>query len=141
MQSTSASHVAATPVQSLVDAPHVHKDVLAAMLHGAARLSAVEGVHRLVGGHVAIGEGFGDVGFYAAQGASAHGFQRCLQWPRQWFADGQAHCAVRCCACIGFAEHLPSACVTSCLLASFSTRLSAGEGVAGAGVGGALSYA
>ncbi len=79
-------------MQSLLEAPHVQKDVLVAMLHAAAKLSIVEGAHRSadLSGAGAVG-----VGFHAAQGASLQGFQRCLQWPQQWFADGKAYCAVR----------------------------------------------
>lgn len=75
-----------------MDHPKAHQDVLEAMLHAAARLSTVDGAHRSIDLSDVSARG---VGFHAAQGASLQGFQRCLEWPQQWFADGQAHCAVR----------------------------------------------
>ena len=70
----------------------MHQDVFVAMLHAAARLANVEGVHRSTDLSDAGAMG---AGFYAAHGASLQGFQRCLEWPQQWFADGRAYCAVR----------------------------------------------
>ena len=81
-------------VQSLLDAPDIQAAVLAAMLHAAARLSTVEGVHSSINLSGAPAAG---VGFHAAQGACLQGFERCLHWPQsqQCFADGKAYSAVR----------------------------------------------
>ena len=82
-------------VQSLLDAPEIPAAVLAAMLHAAARLSTVEGVHSSINLSGAPAAG---VGFHAAHGTSLQGFERCLHWPhsQQCFADGKAYSAVRC---------------------------------------------
>ena len=82
----------ASLLQTVMDAPDMPADTLAAMLHAAAGLSAVTGLHS---GASAVAAGAGS-GFHAARGASLQAFERSLQWPQLWHNDGLAYCAVRC---------------------------------------------